>query len=151
VIPPMVPLVHKLFSNSWFLSTLSPSLWLYHCAPFKSLFFLLPPFLSWVISQWKLSHHLQVCLLSLSFFPILLHHLFLPPQFWRTPKLLDGLNCESKGEDNEKRKIWGSLPGSQHFEGRKVCLSFGMGLRRMTSNLITHMDFHKPNNKLVSA
>jgi hypothetical protein len=69
----------------------------------------------------------------------------------RTPKLLDGLNCESKCEDNGKRRIWGSLPGSQHFEGRRVCSSFGMGLGRMTSNLITHMDLHKLNNKLVNA
>jgi len=23
---------------------------------------------------------------------------------WHTPKLLDGLNCESKGEENERRR-----------------------------------------------
>jgi hypothetical protein len=28
-----------------------------------------------------------------------------------TPKLLDGLNYESKGEDSERRS-WGMLPGS---------------------------------------
>ncbi len=43
------------------------------------------------------------------------------------------------------------LFNSQHFRGRGACWSFGMGLRRLTSNSITHMDLHKPNNKLVSA
>jgi hypothetical protein len=33
------------------------------------------------------------------------------------PKLLDGFNYESKGEDNKKRKSWGALLGSQHFRG----------------------------------
>jgi hypothetical protein len=34
-------------------------------------------------------------------------------------------------------------------EGRARAL--GSGLGRFTSNSITHMDLHKPNNKLVSA
>jgi hypothetical protein len=29
---------------------------------------------------------------------------------WCTPKLLDGLNCKSKGDNNEKRKSWGAFP-----------------------------------------
>jgi hypothetical protein len=29
---------------------------------------------------------------------------------WRTPKLLDGLNCESKDEDNGRRKSQGVFP-----------------------------------------
>jgi hypothetical protein len=29
--------------------------------------------------------------------------------------------------------------------------ALGWGLRRLTSKSITHMDLHKPNNKLVSA
>ncbi len=66
------------------------------------------------------------------------------------PKLLDGLNCESKGEDNGRRKSWGALPGSQHFRGRRACWSFGMGLGILTSTSLTHMDLHKPNNKLVN-
>jgi hypothetical protein len=42
-----------------------------------------------------------------------------------------------KGEKNERRMSWGTLFGSQHFEGRKVCWSFGIiqrtikGLRTM--------------------
>jgi hypothetical protein len=44
------------------------------------------------------------------------------------PKLLDGFNCESKGENN-RRRSWGILLGSQHFEGKKACWSFEMGLR----------------------
>jgi hypothetical protein len=30
---------------------------------------------------------------------------------WHTPKLLDGLNYESKGEYSERRKSWGMLLG----------------------------------------
>ncbi len=70
---------------------------------------------------------------------------------WRTPKLLDGLNYESKGEDNRKRRSWGVFPGSQHFGGRGACWSFGMGLGGLISNSIIHTDLHKPNNKSVSA
>jgi hypothetical protein len=36
------------------------------------------------------------------------------------PKLFDGLNYESKGENNGRRS-WGTLFGSQHFEGKKAC------------------------------
>ncbi len=67
------------------------------------------------------------------------------------PKLLDGLNCKSKGEDNGKKKNRGVLPSSLHFRGRGVCWSSGMRLGRLTSNSITHTGLHKPNNKLVSA
>jgi hypothetical protein len=28
---------------------------------------------------------------------------------WRTPKLFDGFNCESKGEDNKRKRCWGVL------------------------------------------
>jgi len=66
------------------------------------------------------------------------------------PKLLDGLNYESKGEDNGRRS-WGAFLGLQHFEGRGACSSFGMGLERVTSGSIIHMDLHKLNNKLVNA
>ncbi len=36
------------------------------------------------------------------------------------PKFLNGLNRESKGEDNEKKRSWGALSTSQHLgvEGR---------------------------------
>jgi len=67
------------------------------------------------------------------------------------PKLLDGLKCESKSEDNGKNKSWGTFLGSQHFEGKRVCWSFKMKLERLTRNSITHTDLHKLNNKLVSA
>jgi hypothetical protein len=40
---------------------------------------------------------------------------------WRTPKFLDGLNCESKGEDSGRRKNWGVFPSSQQFGGRRAC------------------------------
>jgi len=44
-----------------------------------------------------------------------------------------------------------SLARSQHFKGKRACWNYGMGLGRLTSNSLTHMDLHKPNNKLVSA
>ncbi len=50
------------------------------------------------------------------------------------PQAHYGPNCESKGEDNGRRRSWGALFNSQHFKGRGVCWSFGMGLGRMTSN-----------------
>ncbi len=28
-----------------------------------------------------------------------------------TPKLLDGFNCESKGEYNTRKRSWGAFPG----------------------------------------
>jgi hypothetical protein len=48
-----------------------------------------------------------------------------------TPKFLDRLNCKSKGENNERIMNWGTFPNTQHFEGRGVCWSFGMGTRRI--------------------
>ncbi len=36
------------------------------------------------------------------------------------PKLFDGFNYESKGENNKRRRSSIVLLGSQHFEGRKV-------------------------------
>ncbi len=47
--------------------------------------------------------------------------------FWRMPKLLDKLNFESKGENNERRKNWGMLPSSQHFGGLKGVLELQDG------------------------
>jgi hypothetical protein len=52
--------------------------------------------------------------------------------------------------NNGKKQSWGTLSGSQHFGGKRVCWSFGMGLGKLTSTSITYTDLHKPN-KLVSA
>jgi len=35
------------------------------------------------------------------------------------PQLHNGLNYESKGENNERRRSWGTHPSSQHFRGRE--------------------------------
>jgi hypothetical protein len=40
---------------------------------------------------------------------------------WHTPKLLDGLNYESKRWKQQKDKELGMLLSSQHFEGRGAC------------------------------
>jgi hypothetical protein len=45
------------------------------------------------------------------------------------PKLLNKLNCESKGENNERIRNWGMLLGSQHFKARRACWSSRMGTR----------------------
>jgi hypothetical protein len=37
-----------------------------------------------------------------------------------------------RNENNRKARNWGTFPGLQHFWGRGVCWSFGMGLGRMT-------------------
>jgi hypothetical protein len=98
----------------------------------------------WVTTWWHMQWNMcQFCTFTLT--PTE------PNLNWRTPKLLDGFNYKSKGEDNGRRRNWGALPGSQHFAGRGVCWSFEMGLGRLISNSITHTDLHKPNNKLVSA
>ncbi len=67
------------------------------------------------------------------------------------PKLLDGLNYKSKGEESRRKRNWSALPSLQDFEGRRVCQSSRMGLERLTSNSITQANLHKLNNKLVSA
>ncbi len=36
----------------------------------------------------------------------------IPHVYWRTPKLFDGLNYESKGEYNKRRMSWGAFFGS---------------------------------------
>jgi hypothetical protein len=70
---------------------------------------------------------------------------------WRTPKLHDGFNCESKGENKGRKRSSGVLPGSQHFGGRRACWSSRMGLGWTISSSIIHKYLYKPNNKLVSA
>jgi hypothetical protein len=49
---------------------------------------------------------------------------------WRTPKLLDGLNCESKNEGNERKRSLGMLPNSQPF-GIKGRAKFPNGTRKI--------------------
>jgi hypothetical protein len=67
------------------------------------------------------------------------------------PKFLDRLNCESKGENNGRRRSWGMLLAcsTSKVKGRAGAPEWGLG--RLTNNSITQTDLHKPNNKLVSA
>jgi hypothetical protein len=46
------------------------------------------------------------------------------------PQLLNGFNCESKGENNGRRRSWGMLLSSQHFGGKGACWSSEMGTRK---------------------
>ncbi len=68
-----------------------------------------------------------------------------PPNSW-----IDS-TVSPKVKNNRRTRNWGTFHGSQHFKGRGPCWSSGMGLGRMTSMSIIHMDLHNPNNKLVSA
>ncbi len=54
---------------------------------------------------------------------------------WCTPKLLDGFNYESKGDDSRRRQSWGALPGSQHFGGRRAFWCSGMGTRKINKKI----------------
>jgi len=59
-----------------------------------------------------------------------------------------------KRENNERIRSCGTFPGLQHFGGKGACWKCriaGWGLRRVTSKSITHINLHKPNNKLVNA
>jgi len=47
------------------------------------------------------------------------------------PKLLDGFNCESKGENIGRRRSWGASLGSEYFGGRRARWSFGMGTKKI--------------------
>ncbi len=44
-----------------------------------------------------------------------------------TPKFLDRLICKSKGENNERIRNWGTLPGSQLFGCKETLLEFWDG------------------------
>ncbi len=43
------------------------------------------------------------------------------------PKLLDRFNLESKSGNNGRMRSWGMPPNAQHFGGRGMCWSSGMG------------------------
>ncbi len=73
----------------------------------------------------------------------------LPNAQWHTLKLFNGLIASPKVKTVEGKKVGAhSLArNTSGVEGRARVL----GLGRLTSNSITHMDLHKPNNKLVNA
>jgi hypothetical protein len=120
---------------------------------------------SWVLREWKTvrpmtmrvlkeNGSLKICICKCQWFFFCKFgykvYLFLVQVSWRTPKLLDGFNYESKDENCERTRSWGAFPGSQHFGGKGAWWSFGMGLERVTNEYI-HMNLHKLNNKLASA
>jgi len=54
-----------------------------------------------------------------------------------------------KTTEREKVGVHSLVHNTLGVEGRAGAPRWGLG--RLTSNSITHMDLHKPNNKLVSA
>jgi hypothetical protein len=70
---------------------------------------------------------------------------------WHTPKLLDGLTVSPKVKTMVVKGVGvRSLVCSiSRVEGHAGTPGWGLG--RLTSNLITRTDLHKPNNKLVNA
>ncbi len=67
---------------------------------------------------------------------------------WHTPKLVDKINYESKGQNIGKIRNQSTLLGLQHFGGRRAWWSFEMGTK-MNDKWVNYS--HKPNNKLISA
>jgi hypothetical protein len=59
--------------------------------------------------------------------------------WWRTLKLRNRLKCESKGENDGRRKSWGMFPNSQHFEeGKEACWISETKTRMSDSKSIIH-------------
>jgi hypothetical protein len=80
-----------------------------------------------------------------------IYHRPLQLMHWCTPKLLDRLTCEAKGENNGKKKF-GVHSLAHNISGVKGHVgALGCGLGWMTSGSIIHTNLYKPNNKLVSA
>ncbi len=71
-------------------------------------------FIGHIINPYILHLNYQImfpilyCLIFFVFCPSHICFNIQSPQnnLWRTPKLLDGLNYESKGEDNERKRSW---------------------------------------------
>jgi hypothetical protein len=75
--------------------------------------------------------------------------IFRPTRDAPSSSLMDSATSLKKktveGEGVGARSLAHSISG-----GRGACWSSGMGLGRLTSKSLTHMDPHKPNNRLVS-
>jgi len=71
-----------------------------------------------VICDNKLKSRQGQCPLSLALIQDTSCHEILQNLIDAPPKLLDGLSCESKEENNGRRRNWDALPGSQHFKGK---------------------------------
>jgi len=68
---------------------------------------------------------------------------------WHTPKLIDRLNYESKGENNGRIKSWNTFPSSQHFGGRGPCWSSRMQIR-MSDKWVNYSHGHAQTKQQVS-
>jgi hypothetical protein len=67
------------------------------------------------------------------------------------PKLLLRVKCKCKGENNIKKESGDTLFSLQHFGGKGVCWSSGMGTRASDKQVNYLHGLAKPNNKLVNA
>ncbi len=61
---------------------------------------------------------------------------------------LDKLNFESKGENNGRKRSWGTFPNLQHFGGRGACWSSKMGIR-MNDKQINYSHGHTQTKQQV--
>ncbi len=64
--------------------------------------------------------------------------------------LMDSI-VNPKVKTTERKRVGSHSLARNTSRGKGACWSFEMGLGRLVSNSLTHMDLHKPNNKLVSA
>jgi hypothetical protein len=75
--------------------------------------------------------------------PQLVHKVFLLYENNENDTPLNSLmesTLNPKGENNERIGSCSTLFGSQHFGGRGLCWSFGMGTKKVTNKSIIHMN-----------
>jgi hypothetical protein len=85
--------------------------------------------------------------------PQLVHKVFLLYENNENDTPLNSLmesTLNPKGENNERIGSCSTLFGSQHFGGRGLCWSFGMGTKKSDKQVNYSHELAKPN-KLVSA
>jgi len=61
------------------------------------------------------------------------------------------LAASLKKKTTEGKKVGAHSLARNTSKGRRACWSSRMGPGRLISKSLTHMNLHKPNNKLVSA
>jgi hypothetical protein len=71
-------------------------------------------------------------------------------EVWCTPKLLDRLKCEFEMKTTKKQGIGARSLVHNTLKVGGV-LELRNGTRRKDKHLITNIDLHKPNKKLVNA
>jgi hypothetical protein len=64
--------------------------------------------------------------------------------YWRAPKFLDRVKCESRVKPMEKSRVGASSVARSTLRGKGACWSFRMGLGRMTSTYLLTQTYTNP-------